>query len=90
MKQPDGTDEAATYEIQFLGRLEVELSAWLGGRSQVSEVIDGDPPLTRLTVRVPDQAALRGVLNRLWDLNVTLTSVRRVGPVPDKEKDDER
>jgi hypothetical protein len=84
MMQFDETDEAATYEIQFLGKLEVELSAWLGERSQVFEIIEGDSPRTCLTVRVPDQAALRGVLNRLWDLHVTLTSVRRVGPIPEE------
>jgi hypothetical protein len=89
MMQLDGTGEAATYEIQFLGRLEVELTAWLGARSQVAEIVDGDSSTTCLTVRVPDQAALRGVLNRLWDLNVTLTSLRKIGTVRDKESDHE-
>jgi hypothetical protein len=89
MTQPDGINEAATYEIRFQGKLEVELSGWLGGRSQISEVVDGNSSMTCLTVRVPDQAALRGVLNRLWDLNVTLTCVRKIGAVPDKETDHE-
>ena len=30
---------------------------------------------TVLTLRVPDQAALRGILNKLWDLNLTLVSM---------------
>jgi hypothetical protein len=89
MNRPDGISEGAIYEIHFQGKLEVELSGWLGVRSQVSERVDGDSSMTCLTVRVPDQAALRGVLNRLWDLNLTLTCVRRVGAVADKETDHE-
>jgi hypothetical protein len=27
---------------------------------------------------VPDQPALRGILNKLWDLNLTLISVARM------------
>jgi RNA binding exosome subunit len=37
---------------------------------------DGNP-ITVLTGRLPDQAALRGILTRLWDLNLTLISVTR-------------
>jgi len=29
-----------------------------------------------------DQTALRGILNRLWDLNLTLISVRRLPTSP--------
>ncbi len=32
-------------------------------------------PITVLTGPVVDQAALRGILNRLWDLNLTVISV---------------
>jgi len=33
--------------------------------------------MTTLTGTVEDQSALRGILNQLWDLNLTLISVRR-------------
>jgi len=32
-------------------------------------------PITRLTGILPDQGALRGVMNKLWDLNLSLLSV---------------
>ena len=89
MEPADEMSAGSTYEIRFQGTLEVELSAWLGGHSQVSEVRDSGSSMTCLIVRVPDQAALRGVLNRLWDLNLTLTSVRRIAGAPDKENDHE-
>ncbi len=38
--------------------------------------LDGRP-ITVLTGKLPDQAALRGILTRLWDLNLTLISVTR-------------
>jgi hypothetical protein len=90
MEPPDGIAMGLTYEIQFQGTLAVELSGWLGGVTEISEVRNGDTSTTCLTLRVPDQAALRGVLNRLWDLNMTLTSVRMVAAIPDKETEHER
>ena len=39
---------------------------------------------TTLTGPVADQAALHGLLNRIRDLNVTIVSVRRVGPVSEQ------
>jgi hypothetical protein len=78
----------STYEIWFEGTLEVEPSAWLNGLSRIEEVRRGDASITCLTLHVADQAALRGVLNRLWDLNLTLAGVRRVGAATDKETDD--
>lgn len=77
----------STYEIHFRGTLDVELSAWLDGPTQVVQAQMGDSSITCLTCNVPDQAALRGVLNRLWDLNLALISVRQIDPVLDKEND---
>ena len=31
-----------------------------------------------LTAPIVDQAALRGLLNHLWDFNITVTSVERI------------
>lgn len=38
----------------------------------------GDLPITELTGPVVDQAALRSLLSKIWDLNLTLISVARV------------
>ena len=35
-------------------------------------------------VGIIDQVVLRSVLNRLWDLNLTLLSVNRIETAPDK------
>lgn len=35
-------------------------------------------PVTTLSGPVADQAALRGMLCKLWDLNLTLIAVRRI------------
>mgnify|MGYP001826307122 FL=1 len=37
-----------------------------------------DPSRTTLAGAVADQAALRGLLCRLWDLNLTVVSVQRI------------
>jgi hypothetical protein len=76
------------YEIRFEGTLEVEPSKWLDGPSRTEVVREGNVTTTCLTLRVADQAALRGVLNRLWDLHLTLTSVRRIEAAPGKEDHD--
>jgi glycerol-3-phosphate O-acyltransferase len=38
--------------------------------------VDGCP-VTVLTGRIPDQAALRGLLNRIWDLNLKIIAFDR-------------
>jgi len=68
-------DEERDYEIRVFGRLDDRWSDWFSGlRIAVDDV--GGAPITRLSGAV-DQARLRGILNRLWDLNLTLLSVTR-------------
>jgi hypothetical protein len=62
------------YQIRVQGRLDDRWSEWFSGLS----VLVGDEPghLPITTLRGPvDQAALRGILNRVWDLNLRLISV---------------
>jgi len=42
------------------------------------EGTEEDSPITTLTGAVIDQAALRSLLTKIWDLNLTLISVTRV------------
>jgi hypothetical protein len=63
------------YEIKVRGELD---GAWAGtfeGMTLAVEVPEGREPITTLSGPVADQSALRGMLNRLWDLNLTLISV---------------
>lgn len=78
----------SAFEIEFEGTLEIDPPAWLNGLSCCTEVRLGKASRTRLVLRLADQAALRGVLNRLWDLNLTQTHVRKLGAATDKETED--
>jgi len=44
----------------------------------ITSAEDDGQPITTLTGPVADQAALRGILNKLWDLNLTLLGVNRM------------
>ena len=52
------------------GRLERGWLAWLD-----EAVVETDDDVTILWVSLVDQAALRGLLSQLWDLNLTVLSV---------------
>jgi hypothetical protein len=60
------------YEVWVVGGLDSQWSNWF--EDLTVAVPDDDPGVTVLR-GVLDQSALRGVLNRLWDLNLTLVAV---------------
>ena len=68
---PDGP---IIYQIRVQGRLDENWSDWFSGMT-----ITFEGGVTTLTGPVADQAALRGLLTRIWDLNLTLLSVTRGG-----------
>jgi len=74
------TGKPATYEIQVQGRLDESWSNWFNGMAIASESAGGDSPVTILTGVVADQSALRGILERIWNLNLVLVSVNRTDP----------
>lgn len=57
--------------IRIKETLSEDWSEWLNGLS-VTPDEDGK---TILMGTLPDQAALRGILGKLWDLNLTILSV---------------
>ena len=69
--------ERNSYRIQIEGRLDEDWSAWFDG---LAITVEGGVSI--LTTADLDQAALRGILCRLWDLNLVLISVipLNVGP----------
>ena len=68
-------DQPATYEIKVPGELNPSRSDWAGGMA-VRVTSEGDgPPVTTLTGTVADQAALQGLLRRLYSLGLPLLSV---------------
>ena len=78
MNRNPSTGKPATYEIQVQGRLDESWSNWFNGMTITPEGASGDSPVTTLIGVVADQAALRGILERIWNLNLTLLSVHRV------------
>jgi hypothetical protein len=68
----------ATYEIQVRGELDRGWEAYFSGLAVTLTYTSDQTPLTTLIVPIADQAALRGMLCKLWDLNLTLISVRRI------------
>ncbi len=63
------------YRITVRGRVAPHWSRWLEDL-QLSYRADGeDGTVTDLMGMLPDQSALQGVLNRIWNLNLTVRSV---------------
>ena len=69
--------EAPQYRIVVQGELNDSWSEWLGDVSlDRFNRIYGSSQTTILS-EIPDQAALRDLLNKIWDLNLILISVNR-------------
>jgi hypothetical protein len=70
-----GLGRPATYQIRFQGRLDDTWSHYFGGMTVSTEPATGEPVST-LSGLVADQAALLGILNRLYDLGLPLLFVK--------------
>jgi hypothetical protein len=65
------------YQITVEGMIAQNWSEWLNGMQVVSHKEPGGMQVTTLSGAMLDQVALRGLLNRLWDLNLVLRSVHQ-------------
>ncbi len=61
------------YQIRVQGQLDTGWSEWFQGMEITYE--DG---ISTLTGPIADQPALRGLLTRIWDLNLVLISAVRI------------
>lgn len=75
----------AVYEIRVQGELDPSWQQWFSDLAVTLTRTSEQSPVTILTGPVVDQSALRGMLCKLWDLNLTLISVRRIEPDSRKE-----
>jgi hypothetical protein len=73
-KQKLTLDRPATYQIKMPGHLDESRSDWAGGMTITVESEGDGLPVTTLTGTV-DQAALQGLLRRLYSLGLPLISV---------------
>lgn len=67
-----GLDQPPRYQIKVRGRLDETWADWFNGMTITSE-----RDITTLTGAV-DQAKLRGIVSKIWDLNLTVISVNRL------------
>jgi hypothetical protein len=75
MKQKLTLDRPATYEIKVPGELDAHWSDWVGSMAVAVDCEGDGCPMTTLTGVVTDQAALQGLLRRLYSLGLPLVSV---------------
>lgn len=68
----------AIYEICLRGEVDIRWETCFKDLIVTIDEAGCRSPITTLRGPVPDQAALRGMLCKLWDLNLTLISVRLV------------
>ena len=81
MKTNTSTQESI-YRIRVREALDPGVTDWFGGLT-LTPLKEGG---TLLTGPFPDQSALRGFLDRLWNLNFTVVSVEKVGIYPEPPK----
>ena len=67
-----GAERSARYEIRVQGVLDRRWTSWFDGLQ-----IDSEDAQTVISGPVADQAALYGLLTRVYDLGLVLVSVRR-------------
>ena len=73
-RQKPTLDRPATYQIKVPGELVKSRSEWIEDITVAVETADDGLPVTVLTLTV-DQAALQGLLRRLYSMGVPLISV---------------
>jgi hypothetical protein len=77
IKQKLTLDRPATYQIKVPGHLDESWTEWDGRMTVTVESENDGQPVTTLTGTV-DQAALQGLLRRLYSLGLPLISVNLV------------
>jgi len=74
-RQRRATDETIIYQVEIGNEFNKKRAHWLDDRLIKTEKHSAH---TALFLAIHDQAALRGILNTLWDLNLTLISVTQL------------
>jgi len=75
--------ERGMYQIKIQGRLD---DGWLDYFNGLTMTFEDD--LTILTGFIVDQSNLRGILSKIWDLNLHVISVARMEQIEDSEKEE--
>lgn len=79
---------AAEYQIKVLGWLGQEWSDWFDGLTITTQTGSDSEPVTLLTGRIIDQAALHGILRKIANLGLPLLAVNHLdAKAPDAQYD---
>jgi hypothetical protein len=68
------------------GRVAPHWSPWLAELQLSYRTAGEDGTVTDLSGTLPDQSALQAVLNRIWNLNLTVLSVRTSADAREEEE----
>ena len=71
-------DESAEYQIRVQGELDTSWSDRLGGMGITINHSGAGVPVTTLLGELPDQSALSGVMEALYELHLRVLDVRRL------------
>lgn len=74
------------YQIKVQGQVDPSWSDWLNGMQITTQASPDAGWVTVLTGPMIDQADLRGILDHLWDMNLTILSVNRVEAFPGERR----
>lgn len=74
-EQDFGFGKAAIYKIKVIGKIPRDYIDRFSNMS-FQQQNDGDKTISVLTGSLPDQAALSGVMNTLYDIHMTVLSVK--------------
>ena len=66
------------YRIEISGRLDAHWIAWFDPMEIATEQDANGRPVTVLTGPVSDPSKLRGLLTKIWDLNMELISLKQI------------
>jgi hypothetical protein len=69
-----GSEQSNTYQIRVKETLDHHFTDWLDNLSLIPQE-DGE---TLLVGSFTDQPALRGFLDQLWNLNITVITIERI------------
>ncbi len=83
------THPAAIYEIKVRGSLDESWANWFSEMKIYPGKTNLDNPITSLKGPVIDQSALRGILTRLWDMNLEIISLQQISFLLNEEEPDE-
>ncbi|MGD9202721.1 MAG: hypothetical protein PVI26_14260 [Chitinispirillia bacterium] len=78
----NNTDQQKTiknrYQVEIKEQLDESWTEWFSDFELEYRSDDQNNPFTILTGEVMDQAALNGILTKIWNLNLTVLSVKLI------------